>query len=169
MLSTSILLAASMVVGQAEQVKVAVPQEVLSFFGYFVGEWRMEGVALDGAVSGVNTWKWAEAKHCLTYDSLWKDKNGTAHALAICGWDPAKKQLVETEYWTGGGTNTLRYSKISDALWEGTMSGVESDGKELTGKIAYEIKSPTHLVFRATDVKVGGEPRKNVEINYFKK
>ena len=49
------------------------------------------------------------------------------------------------------------------------MSGVESDGKELTGKIAYEIMSPTHLVFRATDVKVGGEPRKDIEIKYFKK
>ena len=45
MLSASILLAASIVVGQAEQVKIAVPQEVLSFFGGFVGEWRMEGVA----------------------------------------------------------------------------------------------------------------------------
>ncbi len=48
------------------------------------------------------------------------------------------------------------------------MSGAESDGKELTGKIAYEIKSPTHLVFRATNVKVGGEPRKDIEINFFK-
>ena len=169
MLSASILLTASMVMGQVEQVKVAVPQEVLSVFSYFVGEWRMEGVALDGAVSGVNTWKWAEAKHCLTYDSLWKDQGGTARALALCGWDPAKKQLVETEYWTGGATNTLRYSKTNDALWEGTMSGVELDGKELTGNIAYEIKSPTHLVFRATNVKVGGEPRKDIKINYFKK
>ena len=62
MLSASILLAASMVVGQAEQVKVTVPQEVLSFFSYFVGEWRMEGVVLEGAMSGVNTWKWAEGK-----------------------------------------------------------------------------------------------------------
>ena len=103
------------------------------------------------------------------YDTLWKEAGGTARALAICGWDPAKKQLVETEYWTGGGTNTLRYSKTNDTLWEGTMSGVEADGKELTGKIAYEIKSPTHLVFRATDVKVGGEPRKDIEISYFKK
>ena len=169
MLSALILLAASMVVGQAEQVKVAVPQEVLSFFGNFVGEWRMEGVALEGTMSGVNTWKWAEGKHCLTYDTVWKEAGGTARALAICGWDSAKKQLVETEYWTGGGTNTLRYSKINDALWKGTMSGVEADGKELTGTIAYEIKSPTHLVFRATDVKVGGKPSKDIEISYFKK
>ena len=156
MLSVSVLLTVSMVVGQADQVKVAVPPEVLSFFSYFVGEWRMEGVAMDGAVSGVNTWKWAEGRHCLTYDTLWKEAGGTARAFAICGWDPLKKQLVETEYWTGGSTNTLQYSKTNDTLWEGTMSGVDSDGKKMTGKIAYEFKSPTQLVFRATDVKSGG-------------
>jgi hypothetical protein len=49
------------------------------------------------------------------------------------------------------------------------MSGVASDGKELTGKIAYEIKSPTHFVFPATAVEVGVTPRMDIEVNCFKK
>ena len=51
----------------------------------------------------------------------------------------------------------------------GRDSGVASDGKELTGKIAYEIKSPTHFVFPATAVEVGVTPRKDIEVNCFKK
>ena len=101
---------------------------------------------------------------------MWTDASGTARAFALCGWDSLKNQLVETEYWTGNGTNTLRYSKVNERLWEGTMQGVSPDGKEeMTGKISYEIKSPTHLIFRATDTKAGGKPFKDTEINFFKK
>ena len=39
----ALVMASSMVVGQAEKVEIKVPKEVLSFFGQFVGEWRMEG------------------------------------------------------------------------------------------------------------------------------
>lgn len=170
MLSTAILLAAS-IVGQAEQVKIkfAMPEETLSFFSYFVGEWRMEGKSPWGPVSGTIIWKWAEGKHCITYESLWTDAGGTVRASALCGWDPLKRQLVETEYWTDNSINTLRYSKTNDRLWEGTMLGVDDAGRAMTGRIAYEIKSPTHLIFRATDFKVDEKPVNDVEIKYFKK
>jgi hypothetical protein len=129
----------------------------------------MEGVAMDGPLSGVNTWDWAEGKHCLTYTTIWSDKNGTARASALCGWDPLAKQLVETEYWTGGSINTLRYSKKDDTTWQGTMSGVDKNGKKTGGKIAYEFKSPKHLIFRATEINDGGESRQMAEIHYYKK
>jgi hypothetical protein len=153
----------------AEQVKVAVPQETLSLFGYFIGEWRIEGTSPWGPVSGTNTWKWGEGKHCITYESLWTDGAVTAQGVALCGWDQAKQQLVETEYWTDNSTNTLRYSKTNDSLWEGTMVGVDDKGRAVTAKIAYEFKSPTHLIFRATDFKIGGKPEKDVVLQYSKK
>ena len=59
-------MASSMVVGQTENVEVKVPEEVLSFFGQFIGEWRMEGKAFGEAMTGTNTWKWAAGNHCLT-------------------------------------------------------------------------------------------------------
>ena len=115
-------------------------------------------------MTGTNTWKWAPGNHCLTYETVWTVANGTARAFALCGWDSLKNQLVETEYWTGNGTNTLRYSKVNERLWEGTMLGVSPDGKaEMTGKISYEIKRPTHLIFRATDTKAGGNHSRNLK------
>lgn len=166
--SAAVVLTVTMICGQTEKTKVTVPKEVLVFFEQFVGEWKMEGTSLDGPMSGTNIWKWAKGRHCLTYETLWTDKKGTARAFAVCGWDPQKEQLVETEYWTSNGINTLRYTKRNATLWEGTMAGVTSEGKTISGNVAYEFKSPTHIIFRATDGNGSGQPGNGIELHYRK-
>lgn len=63
MLSTSLLLAASMIVGQAEETS-PLPEAIARMYEYQMGTWQISGRVGDQPAKGRWTCRWAQGKHC---------------------------------------------------------------------------------------------------------
>ena len=113
---------------------------------------------LPSKVSGVTAeceFAWAPEGHCVEYRGV--GPAGVPSCSGLGGWDPAKKQAVFTEYWNGGGKNTLRYTAVSPNVFEGEMAGTDPDGQATGGQIRVEFTGPDECVFTATKLMKGGE------------
>jgi hypothetical protein len=109
MLSTSFLLAASMVVGQADE--VGPHFEHLKDLEYFVGDWRINGKVetdfeplaelTEGPLRLVFSYDWMDKKSFLTLDIREKPKSPVQYHAAI-GWDPVRKQIRSRDFNSAG-------------------------------------------------------------------
>ena len=122
MFSTAFLLAASMVVGQADD---DAADNVRAAMRYLVGTWAVEGNDNGNSFTATFTARWAPAKNCLTVTF----KSDTENATGISGRDPATNDLVETLYLADDTRIENRYSYISEKVWEGTAIVQDRSGK----------------------------------------
>ena len=151
MLSTSLLLAASMVVGQ-------LPDQAVNELSYYVGEWDFQWTVDGVEYSGKWFVKWAPDKSCLV--SHWKsvNANGPASGQKITSWDVAKTQVIDLDCGSTGAHSFSRGSKAADNLWNGEITGATSDGK--TSMCKYELKQEADkFTWTRTERKEGGEPQ----------
>ena len=134
MLSTAFLLAASMVVGQAED---DAADDVRAAMRYLAGTWAVEGNDNGNYFAATFTARWAPAKNCLTVTF----KSATENATGISGRDPSTNDLVETLYLADDTRIENRYSHISETVWEGTAIVQDRSGK--TDKPAIRLEKNT--------------------------
>jgi hypothetical protein len=125
MFSTAFLLAASMVVGQAEAAS-PLPQDVAAHFQYLIGNWHVEGKVGDTIVQGTYSVRWAPGRHCLLV--TWtpdqdQPKEGSAHMSGVIGYDWASNQTIENNFWSNGDHYTIRYDVSTPVRARGTING----------------------------------------------
>ena len=106
-----------------------VPKEYRDALATLVGRWLVEGTEDNKNVSAEYDDKWSPQQHCIESQATWTDAEGVEACSAVIGWDAAKKQLVATEYWTGGVSNTLCFTVGPVGVWSGTATSVNKDGK----------------------------------------
>ena len=136
MLSTALLLAASMVVGQAEP---KMPEDVQAAMQYLVGEWTVEGNINGESFTLSMSYCWAPGKHCLILTATNDSENALRNSgTGIIGRDPSTNELVETTYLHSGVRLEHRFSHISVAVWEGTGSVQNPSGTTTNSTLRLE-------------------------------
>jgi hypothetical protein len=145
MLSTAVLLAASMTIGQAEATNSITATEAKNAIEFMAGEWEYVSTVDGEETKGTSYRVWSQDRTCLVMSIQGKRLNATG----IMGWDAANNQLVETWYNSLGERIELRYVSISNSSWEGASVVETADGKN-TGTIRLEKKGENAFTFTAT-------------------
>ena len=146
---TSVLVAASMVVGQTEEAAITVPEEVLSEFEYFVGNWEGTGT-LDGQEFSVKyEFRWADNKASLSYTHRGRDPEGPWMASGIMGWDAVNKQVVILEFGVEGEHALVHLRREKPRkLWQGKITATNTrTGETEKSQWMLEKKGPDQFTF----------------------
>ena len=124
MLSTAIILAASMALGQAEQ--VSPNYEQLKGLEHFVGEWQtsmsQNGVEV---FRGTASYKWTKNKSFLL--ATYCDEKGEYVATEVFGWDAATNKMRLWSFKPDGGRNEAVIS-VDGNVFSGDYDMIEPDG-----------------------------------------
>jgi hypothetical protein len=169
MLSTALLLAGSMVVGQSENTAPKVPADALRQFEQLLGDWKVEGKVNDAAVKATYSAKWAPGKHMIICTMTWSGPEGYSVGTGINGWDGAEKQIVTSEFWSDGWSHHRRFRIASPTLWESTESkGVTGDNKRLAGKARLMFSGPDKLTWTSSS-KIEGEASEEQVVLHFQR
>jgi len=128
MFSTSLLLVASMVVGQAEAEQANVPGEFARQCEYYQGDWATEWEADGKVYRGTWTVDWSPEKACIV--THWKGvgPTGPSEGTRIHGWDASTNKVLIVDFGKDGGSSIERYKILSDQVDEGEISRVDADG-----------------------------------------
>jgi hypothetical protein len=145
----TVVIAVSCAATQAQVVEV--PKKVLDDMAFFIGDWDVQGKNVLGPVKAKYKWQWTTNKCCTTMEIDYAGTDGLARGSGLVGWSRKGDQICHVEFYTGGGTNTHRYSRKNATTFEGEAISVEADGKEVKTKIVVEIKNPDCFVYRAKD------------------
>ncbi len=145
-----------------------IPKEALEAMQYMVGDWEVDGHENNQRMTGSVTYRWVPGKHCLTWDMVLTDPKGTYLGSAIVAWDPARRQLVERDFWPRGSWNTYCYT-IGTDQWTGEAVQVGADGAVSKGKISQENRGPNEFVWRLFDTAdAAGKPGSVSELRFRK-
>ena len=150
MLSASLLLAVSLVVGQVEQIEttkeIHVPDDVVKALDYFVGTWEVKVVGTTATCTTHN--QWADGRPCLHGRLVWKDANGVDIGASMWGYDPARKQIVYVQFYASGANHILKWDYRSGNVWKGTFRGTSADAEEETANVELEKADDDRFVLR---------------------
>ena len=146
MLNTVLLLATSMVVGQAGG--ALPPHQHLKDLEYFVGDWKIDGtVEVEGDFSGLDEVTKTPLRLLMSYE-WFKNKNfmvvtvrdkpeGPIEYQATIGWDPKKKQIRSVDFnYQGAWMKYIHIQRDFGWVMEGTS--IYPDGAE--GPFRAEIR-----------------------------
>lgn len=124
MLSTAIILAASVALGPADQ--VSPNYEHLKALEVFVGDWQATLTQKDVAVfKGTVSYKWLKNKGFLQATAL--DEKGDHVATEIFGWDAATNKMRLWTFKPDGGRNEAVISVEGD-VFLGDYDMIQPDG-----------------------------------------
>ena len=173
MLSTTLLFAASMLVGQVDRAAPSMKDNhYLNFWmEYFEGEWDtalLEGEDREGRLkTGANgTWSChlSPTKTCMLFNST---INGETDSVAVAGYDPKTKAWKEVFFMTNGSHLTQFYYADADALTgdpagkviKGKGEFIYPDGRVEKAKIGVEIISRDKCKYFVKQRRIGEEKR----------
>ena len=88
------LLIASLMVGQAEEAKPALPKEAQDAMEFMTGQWHSEGEYDGKATESTSLRRWSACGTCITMELQTDDLTATG----VAGWDPEKEEFIETWY-----------------------------------------------------------------------
>ena len=146
MLSTTLLLAASMVVGQAEESKI--PQEVLKQLKYMEGTWEVVGNVENEEVRGIWSARWAPGKHCLLRRSEHEIGGESVIGVGVIGWDGVTETITEQVFFSNNGSALLRWKVLPSGNLEGEISSYR-EGQKSAGKVTMTKDGSAKMLYRA--------------------
>ena len=167
MLSTALLLAASMVVGQDQSAA-----EQLKEFQPFIGHWVFQGVSQediplpDGEAVvkkgvqfvGYNSFRWAIRRNAVVFDwSVRLEGQDAVESTQTIVW--VKKDKVLRCLWqhTAGEQGTTDWT-FEEYVLVGKIQAIDNRGIESTAKVHFRLKGSDAYVWKITDRSMGGEP-----------
>jgi hypothetical protein len=159
MLSTTLLLAASVVVGQAEeQAETPLHDFGEVYVGSWVGDitliadWPGRNKKQGDEVPGYMKSKWAVGRNAIVEEGA---AAGAAYTT-IYVWDPLTKKIRSRYVDTGGSTWGATFSKAGDN-WEWEVSGCLNDGTPLKGEGVWAVQDGGNRLVLEGEVFLGDE------------
>ncbi|MHC4404003.1 MAG: hypothetical protein ACYTG0_30460 [Planctomycetota bacterium] len=154
---TSILLAASVVVGAEKEVNV--PKAALDYLAYLRGNWSAEGGSDEDTWKAKYSYRLAPGKHCVIFNGHFDSVlEGRSPGSGIIGWDSSKQQVVHAEFWASGFSHTYYLTIKSPTLLEGNATGTDPEGKVFVQKLVkVEKKGEDEFTWSGSGITRGGE------------
>ena len=121
------LLAASMVVGQAEQAAVSANDLAPGILKYFPGKWEIK--AEDGTVLGTAHWQVVSGGKALAGPGT-SVEHGDTHGLA--GWDAKAEKWLHNWFQKDGSYGHLEVTGLKDDTYIGRVTQVAPNGNATT-------------------------------------
>ena len=166
MLSSAVLLAASMVVGQAAEPNI--PSDVIESLGYYVGEWKSERTENGRIHASQFTAEWMPGKYCTILRGKVQSPDGDRQFTLLSGWDVLTKEVVDYSYGSDGSQSMERWKIVSPTVEESTSTGVSVDGKPTSATYRIEKKGSDLFIQTITNRKEGDESKPDVVLEYKK-
>jgi hypothetical protein len=166
MLSTSLLLAASLVVAQVEE--TASPADHLKCYDGLIGKWVYKGPLQEDIpdFAEKNTqivahfcWKKAFDGNVIVFewDASIQGKP-VAGGKGLVGWDPNEKRIVSGGMMSRGGYALGVITSSEDGKTvTSEREGIDHNGRKISSRLVRTLKDENTLVYQAQDRK-GGEP-----------
>ncbi|MGI6414823.1 MAG: hypothetical protein ACOX1P_04075 [Thermoguttaceae bacterium] len=176
MLTVSLLLAASLVVGQDAPSPV---YEHLKELESFVGSWESKSVMPESSVDSEHLRKWA-GKTVLNRMSVRWARDKSAQIIEevteipgeikitgtrLRGWDQAAKKITDHMFTTQKGVWSGVWDKRG-GTWVAQYTGFNLDGKKCTGTRELRVIDKNTLVAKDLNQTVDGKPFPDVEYQY---
>ena len=163
MVSTAFLLAASMVVGQAD--KSTVPDDIIAELGRLVGTWQMTGKEGDDTFMAEYRHEWTPGKYAVRFQSTWSGA-WQGRGFGFVAWDNVKKELFGPEAYEDGSVCILRQKIKSPGVWEGETRNSLALKGEYKAEIRSEFKNADHFTWSATNATLNGQPIPDMELEF---
>jgi hypothetical protein len=152
MLSTALLLAASIVVGQEAPTG---HEKLEKHLGWLIGEWTADVTTADGKVQKASAkLQWTAHEQVIRLDLNIGDWQG----LSMIFWDASDRAIKMWGADSGGGNGQATMRVEGDELvWHNTV--YDKDGKKNVSEFSYVKENPTTLVVKYTDEMDGKKKR----------
>ena len=165
MLSTAFLLAASMVVGQAEEKPSALPDLIAKELQFFVGSWTSEGTVQGMPMKGRLDVRWSSGGHCLVCDFRLRLEDERIQGNAVWGWDSASEELLWTAFYSNNVLEINRQQVKSPGMYRGTFSG-SAFGKSYEAEGETDRRGPDEWTFSTKKHLSEGEPTEGINVRF---
>jgi hypothetical protein len=96
---------------------------------YFIGTWNTESTANGQVYRGRWAADWSADKTCVISSWEGAESMGSPRGTRVLGWDPVAKQILLVDFGSNGSWSIERYTIVSDEVDEGTITGVDAEGK----------------------------------------
>lgn len=163
-MSTAFLLAASMVIGQAE--KPASNYDRLKSFDALIGCWSLSGEVLEDVPNviekgaklvGHSSFEWIMKKTAVKNQGFVKFGDlEEVQFLGVIGWNRAKECIVSGSLSSDGAIGQSEITVSEDGkTFTYAEKGVDPDGKSTTVKVVMTLTAPDTIVWQAKDRQGG--------------
>jgi hypothetical protein len=163
MFSTAFLLAASMVVGQAE--KANVPDDAIEELSRLIGTWQMTGKEGSDIFMAKCTNEWAPGQYGIRLQCTWSGA-WEGRGFGFVAWDNVKKELFGPEAYEDGSVCRLHYNIRSPGVWEGETHNSLGGKGEYKAEIRLEFKNADHYTWSAKKATLNGQPYPDMELEF---
>jgi hypothetical protein len=164
---TTVLLAASIVAGQVEN--VGVPAKVQKSMEYYVGYWEAEWEEDGETHKSMMNVRWAQGKHCTIINYRERGPEGISRSTIISGWHPGEEAVVDTIHDADGAYRQDLWTIVSETVEEATSTGVTKDGKRVKGKVRIEKMGRDKFIWKGYDRYEGDKALPDVVIENVRK
>jgi hypothetical protein len=163
MLTTSLVLAASLVVGQTNDEKV--PEDVMKELNRLAGTWVMTGEEGSDTYKAKYTNELASGRYAVRMRCVWSGA-WQGEGLGFVAWDGIRKELFGPEAYEDGSVCRLVYKIESPGVWVGaTQNSLIGKGK-YEAKIRLEFSDATHYTWTATKATLNGQPQPDMKLKF---
>jgi hypothetical protein len=164
MFATAVLLAASMVGGQASRPS-EIPQELIEDMKASVGRYSVEVTTGDTTMKGRATIRLSGGGHGIIVSIWLQDGDARIYYDFVSGWDSSTGGFTDQAVSSQGEISTTRWKRISSTESEGVNEGT-ADGLKTRAKAKMERKSPDEVVVSITERMRGEKEIPDMKIRY---
>ena len=163
MLSTTLLLAASMVVGQAD--KEQIPTEAITELCRFVGVWEMVGEEGNDSYKAEYHFEPVKGNYALRFQCRWFGA-WEGRGFGMMAWDCSKKGVFSPEAYDDGSMGRLHYRIAEPGVLIGeTHNSLASKG-EYKAKIRLKFEDEDCYTWTATEATLNGEAQPDMTLRF---
>jgi hypothetical protein len=164
MLSTAVLLTASMVVGQVEETS-PIPKDLIEDMKSATGTWAVEITSGGKTQKGKAVIRLTPDGQCMIANVTVKSGGTKTSYNFLSGWDSSTGGFTDQGINSEGEVWTTRWSGLSSTVSEGEHVGTLG-GKKTKAKVKMERKSPDEIVVTISERTKGEETMPDTTILY---
>ncbi len=161
----ALLVAASVVFGQAEAKKPVLPEKIAQQLQFFVGEWNVEGEVAGAALKGRWSTRWSPKKHCLVINYPLSIDDQQIQGNGVFGWDTETEELMTFMFYSNGVLEICRYKLVSPGVLKGTFAG-SAQGKPYKAECELRTNGADEWTFTTKRNIVGGKEEKELLVRF---
>jgi hypothetical protein len=142
------------------------PEVAQAAMDYYVGQWT--GQWKQGELGGTFRMiiQWVPGNDCTINNYEMTTPDGVIRGTLLSGWDPEKKQIVDTAYESNGWAFEDRWDVPAGSVLEGSSRSLGPAGKVQVGKCRIDKTGPNEFTYTKYDYVEGGKKLTDLVAKY---